>query len=71
MAPLQLTNRASLALPSTPCLAIRASLLLQAEFNALSGDLARQYPDRARLWFAYDEPLRCASCFRNRCSGFE
>lgn len=32
----------------------------QAEFNALSGDLARQYPDRARLWFAYDEPLRCA-----------
>ncbi|PRW39290.1 Soluble starch synthase chloroplastic amyloplastic isoform A [Chlorella sorokiniana] len=30
---------------------------VQAEFNALAGDLARQYPDRARLWFAYDEPL--------------
>ena len=30
---------------------------VQAEFNALSGDLGRQYPDRARLWFAYDEPL--------------
>jgi len=30
---------------------------LQAEFNALSNDLARQYPDRARLWFAFDEPL--------------
>lgn len=32
----------------------------QAEFNELSNDLARQYPDRARLWFAYDEPLRWA-----------
>lgn len=30
---------------------------VQAEFNALAGDLGRQYPDRARLWFAYDEPL--------------
>ena len=29
----------------------------QAEFNALAGQLAAQYPDRARLWFAYDEPL--------------
>lgn len=30
---------------------------LQGEFNALAGELGRQYPDRARLWFAYDEPL--------------
>jgi starch synthase len=30
---------------------------VQAEFDALAADLARQYPDRARLWFAYDEPL--------------
>ena len=30
---------------------------LQADFNALAGELARAYPDRARLWFAYDEPL--------------
>ncbi|KAL6784007.1 SSS3B [Auxenochlorella protothecoides x Auxenochlorella symbiontica] len=30
---------------------------VQAEFNALAADLARQYPDRARLWFAYNEPL--------------
>lgn len=29
----------------------------QAEFSALAADLARQYPDRARLWFAYNEPL--------------
>ena len=31
--------------------------LAQGEFNVLAGDMARQYPDRARLWFAYDEPL--------------
>ena len=31
--------------------------ILQGEFNALAGELGRQYPDRARLWFAYDEPL--------------
>ena len=30
---------------------------IQGEFNALAGDLGRQYPDRARLHFAYDEPL--------------
>ncbi|KAL4419296.1 hypothetical protein ABPG77_001628 [Micractinium sp. CCAP 211/92] len=30
---------------------------VQAEFNQLANELARQYPDRARLWFAYDEPL--------------
>ena len=30
---------------------------VQAEFNALAGDLGKQYPDKARLWFAYDEPL--------------
>ena len=30
---------------------------MQGEFNALAGELGRQYPDRARLWFAYDEPL--------------
>jgi len=30
---------------------------VQAEFDALAEDLGRQYPDRARLWFAYDEPL--------------
>ena len=23
----------------------------------MAGELARAYPDRARLWFAYDEPL--------------
>ena len=30
---------------------------LQGEFNALANELGRQYPDRARLWFAYNEPL--------------
>ncbi len=30
---------------------------MQGEFNALAGDLGQQYPDRARLHFAYDEPL--------------
>lgn len=30
---------------------------IQAEFNQLADDLKQQYPDRARLWFAYDEPL--------------
>ena len=30
---------------------------LQADFNMLAGELGRAYPDRARLWFAYDEPL--------------
>lgn len=30
---------------------------VQAEFNALKEQLAQQYPDRACLWFAYDEPL--------------
>lgn len=30
---------------------------VQGEFNALANDLGRQYPDRARLWFAYNEPL--------------
>jgi len=30
---------------------------VQSDFNALSNDLARQYPDRARLWFGFDEPL--------------
>ncbi|KAK9830489.1 hypothetical protein WJX72_012015 [[Myrmecia] bisecta] len=30
---------------------------VQAEFNQLADTLRRQYPDRARLWFAYDEPL--------------
>jgi len=30
---------------------------VQAEFQALANDLGRQYPDRARLWFAFDEPL--------------
>ena len=30
---------------------------VQAEFNALKEQLQRQYPDRACLWFAYDEPL--------------
>ena len=30
---------------------------MQGEFNALAGQLEQQYPDRARLWFAYDEPL--------------
>lgn len=35
---------------------------LQAEFNQLANELARQYPDRARLWFAYDEPLRWDYC---------
>jgi hypothetical protein len=33
----------------------------QADFNALANQLAQQYPDRARLWFAYDEPLRWAA----------
>lgn len=30
---------------------------VQGEFNALRDQLLRQYPDRASLWFAYDEPL--------------
>ncbi|KAK9804683.1 hypothetical protein WJX73_010729 [Symbiochloris irregularis] len=30
---------------------------VQGEFNALANELGRQYPDRARLWFAYNEPL--------------
>ena len=30
---------------------------MQGEFAALAGELGRAYPDRARLWFAYDEPL--------------
>ena len=31
--------------------------IVQAEFNALAGEMARAYPDRARCWFSYDEPL--------------
>jgi starch synthase len=30
---------------------------LQGEFDALAGELGRAYPDRARCWFSYDEPL--------------
>jgi glycogen synthase len=30
---------------------------VQGEFNALRDQLARQYPERAALWFTYDEPL--------------
>lgn len=30
---------------------------MQAEFNGLAGELGRAYPDRARCWFTYDEPL--------------
>ncbi len=30
---------------------------MQAEFNALAGEMGRAYPDRARCWFSYDEPL--------------
>lgn len=30
---------------------------VQEDFNMLAEDLKTQYPDRARLWFAYDEPL--------------
>ena len=30
---------------------------VQADFDALAADLAARYPDRARLWFAYDEGL--------------
>lgn len=30
---------------------------IQADFDMLAEDLKTQYPDRARLWFAYDEPL--------------
>lgn len=29
----------------------------QAEFNELAVELGREYSDRARLHFAYDEPL--------------
>ena len=36
---------------------LRSRVSLQGEFYALAGDLARQYHDRARLNFAYDEPL--------------
>ena len=32
-------------------------IVLQNEFNQLAGEIARQYPDRGRFWFAYDEPL--------------
>jgi hypothetical protein len=30
---------------------------LQGEFNALRDQLMRAYPDRAALFFSYDEPL--------------
>jgi starch synthase len=30
---------------------------LQGEFNALRDQLMRSYPDRAALFFQYDEPL--------------
>jgi len=30
---------------------------VQSEFNDLSSELSRHYPDRAKLWFAFDEPL--------------
>jgi glycogen synthase len=30
---------------------------LQGEFNALRDQLMRSYPDRAALFFSYDEPL--------------
>ena len=30
---------------------------VQSEFDALSNEISRQYPDRAKLWYAYDEPL--------------
>ncbi|CAL8472333.1 g11876 [Coccomyxa elongata] len=30
---------------------------VQGEFNALAGEMGRAYPDRARCWFSYDEPL--------------
>ena len=33
---------------------------VQQEFQELAEDLGRQYPDRVKLWFAYDEPLRWA-----------
>ena len=36
---------------------ILKTLLSQGEFNALAGELARAYPDKARCWFSYDEPL--------------
>jgi starch synthase len=29
----------------------------QGEFNALRDQLVKTYPERAALWFAYDEPL--------------
>ena len=32
-------------------------LTWQGEFNALAGELARAYPDKARCCFSYDEPL--------------
>lgn len=32
-------------------------LSLQGEFNALRDQLLRSYPDRAALFFSYDEPL--------------
>lgn len=30
---------------------------MQNEFNAMAGDMAWQYPDRACCCFSYDEPL--------------
>ena len=30
---------------------------VQNEFNGMATDMARQYPDRARCCFSYDEPL--------------
>ncbi len=43
--------------PHTKLLHPQRPTLPQAEFDNLANDLAQQYPDRARLWFAYDEPL--------------
>lgn len=42
-------------MPTLPLLVFL--LLPQGEFNALRDQLMRSYPDRAALFFSYDEPL--------------
>lgn len=32
-------------------------MLPQNEFNGMAAEMSRQYPDRARCCFSYDEPL--------------
>jgi hypothetical protein len=43
--------------PCTAAAAAAGGVCVQGEFNALRDQLMRSYPDRAALFFSYDEPL--------------